>query len=383
MSINLKNYQSTAPQNQFKKDEPTENFFDFLNKDIQLFGNQLSMKKKEAFYAELEVLLKAGLDLKTALDLVEEGQEKPKDKALFAQINESVTRGAALSNAMKTTDKFSNYEVFSIQIAEESGKLAPILADLSAYFARNLQYRRLLTSALSYPLLVIFVAFGAMAFLLTFLVPLFGDIYARLDQELPSITLVIIRLSNLMQAYLSSILLGCGMIVIILYFQKKKIWFRKISTALLIRMPIIGGLIQQIYLARFAQAIAFLLAARVPLLNALDLIKKMVGFYPIESSLDQISADILKGKALYQGMENFSIYPRRMISLIKVGEEANHLEEMFAKLASQYNEDVEQRTKMIGSLIEPILIVFLALVVGVVLVSMYLPIFKLVSNFGV
>lgn len=383
MSINLKNYSATVAKKQPQGAESSGNFFDFLNKDIQLFGNQLSMKKKEAFYAELEVLLKAGLDLKTALELVEEGQEKPKDKALFAQINESVIRGAALSGAMETTQKFSNYEVFSIQIAEESGKLAPILADLSAYFARNLQYRRLLTSALSYPILVIFVAFGALAFLLTFLVPLFGDIYARLDQELPSITLVIIKLSNIMQAYLSSVLLGISLLIGFLYFQRKKNWFRKIGANLLMRVPVIGQLVRQIYLARFAQAIAFLLSAKVPLLNALDLIQKMVGFYPIESSLDKISADILKGKALYQGMQGFSIYPRRMVSLVKVGEEANHLEEMFAKLASQYNEDVEQRTKMIGSLIEPVLIVFLAIVVGVVLVSMYLPIFKLVSNFGV
>lgn len=383
MSINLNKYQSTATQKEAVKKKKQSSTTDWLNKDIQLFGNQLSLKKKEGFYAELEVLLKAGLDLKTALELVEEGQEKPKDKALYTQIRETVVSGENLSAALEATGKFTPYEVFSIKIAEESGKLPPILLELSTYFAKNLQYRRLLMSALSYPIVVIGVALLALVFLLNFLVPLFGDIYARLDQELPAITQVIISLSAFMQTYLKLIILIISGISFALYLQRKKAWLRNLSAKLLLRTPAIGSLVQQIYLARFSQAMAFLLAAKVPLLQALDLIQKMVGFYPIEVSLDAIEKDILKGKALYQGMQPFSIYPRRMIALIKVGEEANHLEEMFTKLASQYNDEVEQRTKMLGSLIEPVLIVFLALIVGLVLVSMYMPIFKLVTNFGV
>lgn len=138
-----------------------------------------------------------------------------------------------------------------------------------------------------------------------------------------------------------------------------------------------------IYLARFCHSMAFLLNARVPILRALALVKKMIGFYPIEQSLTSASEDVTKGQALNHSLGKFKIYPHRIITLLKVGEEANWLEAMFLKLAEQYNDEVEQRTKMLGSLIEPILIVFLALVVGLVLVAMYLPIFKLVSNFGV
>lgn len=382
MSINLNKYPSTNGKlSQEKKAKAPST--DWLNKDIQLFGNQLGLKKKEGFYAELEVLLKAGLDLKTALELVEEGQTKPKDKALYTQIRDTVVNGENLSTALEQTGKFTPYEVFSIKIAEESGKLPPILSDLSTYFAKNLQYRRVLMSALSYPVLVIGVALLALVFLLNFLVPLFGDIYSRLDQELPTVTQIIISLSAFMQAYLKYVVLISALIFVLLYWQRKKDWLRNIGAKILLKIPVIGGLIQQIYLARFAQAMAFLLAAKVPILQALDLIEKMVGFYPIEVSLKSIGKDILKGKALYQGMQPFAIYPRRMIALVKVGEEANHLEEMFTKLSSQYNDEVEQRTKMLGSLIEPVLIVFLALIVGLVLVSMYMPIFKLVTNFGV
>lgn len=382
MQIDLKQYDSLPHTEHKVPKHENASIWDFLNKDIQLFGTQLSMKKKETFYAEMEVLLNAGLDLKTALELVEEGHTKPKERLLFNQIKETVVQGENLSDALAQSTKFSPYEVFSVRIAEESGKLPPILADLSNYFAKNLQYRRLLTSALSYPILVIGVSILALVFLLNFLVPLFGDIYTRLNQDLPTVTLIIISLSEIVQNYIGYAISFFLIFSAFLYSQRKKARLRNWGAKIILHIPVFGTLIRQVYLARFAQAIAFLLGAKVPLLQALELVQKMVGFYPIESSLNAIGENILKGKPLHKSMQAFSIYPRRMVALIKVGEEANHLEEMFTKLASQYNDEVEQRTKMLGSLIEPVLIVFLAVVVGLVLVSMYMPIFKLVTNFG-
>ncbi|MEM1323510.1 MAG: type II secretion system F family protein [Bacteroidota bacterium] len=385
MSIDLSKYnRPTAGKARKKSGAASEgqSISDLLNKDISLFGNQLSMKKKEAFYTELEVLLKAGLDLKTALDLIEEGKVNNKDKALLETIRQAVIQGDSLSGAMKATKKFSPYEIYSIQIAEESGKLPPVLVELSSYFAKSMQYRRLLISALSYPVLVITVSLFALVFLLNFLVPLFSDIYARLNQDLPGLTLFIVNLSDVVQKYLGKVLLGLGILVTFFLFQRKKDWARKLGSSLLMRLPIFGGIVKQLYLARFSQAMSFLLGARVPLLSAIDLIRKMVGFYPIEKSLDVVEADITKGHALHHSLRQFKVYPRQMVALVKVGEEANQLDVMFKKLAEQYNEEVEQRTKTLGSLIEPVLIVFLALIVGLVLVSMYLPIFKLVTNFG-
>lgn len=380
MSIDLSKYNTKSSAKPAKvASENSGSFLDLLNKDIKLFGTQLSMKKKEAFYSEMEVLLKAGLDLGTALELIQESFEK--EKTIFQEIQNAIIKGASLSEAMKKSKKFSNYEIFSIQIAEESGKLTPVLKDLSIYFTKSMQYKRMLISAMSYPVLVIFVAFLALVFLLNFLVPLFGDIYARLNHDLPSITKMIVRLSAIVQ----QLTLPFAFILIItsvfIYFQRKKIWFRKWSASIILRMPIFGTLIQKVYLARFTQAMSFLLHSKIPLLSAIDLVRKMVSFYPVEVSLEHIQTEILKGKALHTCLKAYKIYPSRMISLIKVGEEANQLENMFAKIAGQYNEEVEQQTKLLGSLIEPILIVFLAIVVGVVLVSMYLPIFKLVTNF--
>lgn len=386
MSIDLNKYNHSLknPQ-QIEIEEKTKNnlLFTLLNKDIQLGGKQLSLKKKEYFYTELEILLKAGLDLKTTLDLIEEGQINKKDQQLFAQIRRAVIQGDSLSAAMDNSDKFSAYEIHSIRIAEESGQLPPILTELALYFAKNIQYRRLLVSALSYPVLVISVSILALLFLLQFLVPLFGDIYARLDQDLPPITIFMVELSEFVQQYFKSGIIGVSSLVLLLFTQRKKDFYRKWKDVVLIHIPIFGKLIRQLYLARFCQAMAFLLSSKVPMLNALELIQKMVGFYPIEQSIHQVSQEILKGTSLHKSLAAFSIYPHRMIALVKVGEQANQLPTMFSKLAAQYNDEVEQQTKMLGSLIEPVLIVFLAIVVGLVLVAMYMPIFKLVTGFGV
>ncbi|MEN0005202.1 MAG: type II secretion system F family protein [Bacteroidota bacterium] len=381
MSIDLQKY--TAPTSaKTKKESKDGSFWDFMNRDIQLFGNQWNAKKKAGFYTEMELLLKAGLDLNAALDLIQESQKKEKERKLIEQLHQGIISGLSLSDAMEVSGKFSDYEVFSIRIAEESGQLPPVLKELAHYFELNMRFQRLLISALSYPILVISVAFIALAFLLNFLVPLFGEIYTRLNQDLPSVTKTIIAFSNWSTQYLP--LMGGLLLVLIglLFWQRKTLWFRKYSAWVMLYIPVFGALIHQLFLSRFCQALSFLIDSKVPLLKAISLTKKMIRFYPIEAALAFAEIELYKGVSLHQTLGQFSIFPRRMIALLKVGEEANQLDTIFKKLADQYQEQVEQQTKLISSLIEPVLIVFLALVVGIVLVSMYLPIFKLVTNFG-
>ncbi|KAA3633735.1 MAG: type II secretion system F family protein [Bacteroidetes bacterium] len=383
MGIDVKKYkQHKRPIEKKNSESRMSSLTELLQRDIQIGGNGLSVKKKEAFYTELEVLLTAGLDLRTSLELILEGQKKDKDRLLMQSILDSVIGGEALSGAMEETGKFSLYEIYSIQIAEESGKLSQVLKELSSYFSKTIQYRRLMVGALSYPLLVVTVALMVMLFLLNFLVPLFGDIYSRLDQDLPQITKMVVSLSNFTQTYFTHFVIGVMVTILILFSQRKKQWFRKWSSQIVIKTPVFGQLFQKLYLARFAQSMAFLLNARVPILRAIDLIEKMVAFFPIEYSLSQIKGEILKGEPFHKSLKEYAIYPSNMVSLIKVGEQANQLDNMFSKIANQYNDEVEQQTKLIGSLIEPVMIVFLALIVGVILISMYLPMFKLVSGFG-
>lgn len=350
---------------------------DILTKEINFLGSGLPLKKKEAFYSELQILLSAGLDLQRALILIIENQKKGNDKTLFLGIQQNIISGLSLSEAIDETKQFSKYEVFSIKIGEETGRLTTILKELAIFFQKSLQYRRKVFGALAYPVFVIVFALSVVVFLLQFLVPMFSGVYERFDKELPTLTQKIVNLSNWMIDYSLYLFLGLGVFIAFLFSQRTQLWFRKMSSWLLVRLPIFGELIRKIYLVRFCQSMALLLSSKIPLLQAVGLVKSMINFYTIENALTHAEKEILNGATLEASLLPFPFFPKQLTALIKVGEEASQLDTMFQKLAEQYNNEVEQRTEVLSSLIEPILIVGLGVLVGIVLIAMYLPLFQL------
>jgi len=378
MAIDLKKHKPSKRS----KESSDSDWWAFMNKDIELFGKSFGAKQKAALYAELETLLVAGLDIQAALELIEDSQSKKKIKAIITSIKEAIIAGATLSQAMEQTGKFSLYEVFSIQIGEEAGKLHEVLKELAAIFNKTLKYRRQLTSALSYPIFVLSFSFLAVFFLLRYLVPMFSDIYVRFDNELPGITQFIVDLSDSIGKYAPYMGISFFVIIVLIYTQRKRTIVRKVGAIILTRMPIFGGIIKRLYLARFCQAMSLLLSARVPLLRTVQLVRQMLQFYPIETSLQDTEESILHGQNLYQALQPHSFYPKRLLALIRVGEEASQLDLMFQRLAEQYNSEVDEKTALISNLLEPVLIVFLGLIVGVILVAMYLPLFQLSAGMG-
>jgi len=354
---------------------------ELLKKDIKLFGNKLNDKKKEEFYLELGMLLNAGVDIKTALDLISDEQTKEKDKLLFKNIKEFVVSGGTISDAMKSTDKFSPYEYYSIQIGEETGKLSLVLKELSEFFHKKIKQRRQFTSALAYPVMVLCTSFGMVVFMMTMIVPMFSGMFERFGAELPWITKMVISVSNVFTDYFYLLVLFIISIIALVITQRKQIWFRDIMSRLILRTPIIGEMVRKIYIARLCHFMTLLTASKIPLLRTIDLIRKMIGFYPIESSLAQVEKDIINGIPLHKSLEQFPIYYSKMITLIKIGEEVNQLEFFFDKIAKQYADDVEHQSGLIKSLIEPVMILFLAIVVGTIVISMYLPLFQLSTAF--
>lgn len=377
MAIDIGAYRKPAKPSAQQKEKAG---FDFLNKEIKLFSASLGDKKKERFYSELNILFAAGVDIKTALELIEEEQSKAADKALFRTIKDTVVNGGGLSDAMDQTGKFSPYEYYSIRIGEESGRLTEVLEDLSKFFAGKIRQKRQVMNAISYPLVVMLTAFGVIWFMLRFVVPMFSDVFKRFKGELPSLTRTVIRASEFMGSNGLYIILGLTALIVFLYSQRRSDWFRSRASALLIRLPVFGDIFKKIYLARFCHSMHLLLSAKTPLVSALDLVEKMVGFYPIERSIATIKNDILHGSTLYKSLGKFPIYNSRMLSLIKVAEEVNQADNIFGKLAKQYTEEVEHKTSLLGSIIEPMMIVFLGLLVAVILIAMYLPLFQLSTS---
>lgn len=361
--------------------ETKSGWTDLLSKDISLFGAGLSDKKKEDFYQELGTLLGSGVDIKTSLELIANEQSKEVDKKLFTDIKDQILTGGNLSEAMKSSGKFSAYEYFSVEIGEETGKVTPVLKDLAIYFQKKIKQRRQLVSALTYPAIVLLTSVAAIIFMMNFIVPMFADVFKRFGGDLPFLTAFIVKISGVFRTYFWLVALFLTGIIVAVYQIRNTESFRKWSAVLLLKLPVLGEIIRKIYLARFCNSMNLLISSKIPMLRAISLTRQMIGFYPIEQSLVKIEDDIMHGQSLHKSMSDYKIYYSKMITLIKVGEEVNQLDVFFDKLAKQYSEEIEHQSSVISSLLEPFIIIFLGLIVGVILIAMYLPMFQLGGKF--
>ena len=353
----------------------------YLNKDISFGSQQVADKKKEGLYVELSTLLLSGIDLRTALDLILVDQDKEKDKVLFEDIRKNILTGASLSDALKAAERFSDYEYYSIRIGEETGRLGEVLTDLAKFYKNKIQQRRKIIGAVTYPAIVLCTSMGAVLFMIKFVVPMFADVFLRFGGKLPWITARIIAISGWFDRYFMFVVLLICLAVGIYFVYRKTLWFRRFSSGLILRLPVAGDLVKKIYLARFANTMRLLVSTDTPLLRSIGLVRQMINYYPIETSLLEVEESILKGESLHQSLAAFPFYPPKMIQLIKVGEEINRMDHFFEKIASQYTEEVEYRTNTISSLLEPLIIIFLGLVVGLILIAMYLPMFQMSNSF--
>ncbi|HAM99272.1 MAG TPA: type II secretion system F family protein [Marinilabiliales bacterium] len=353
---------------------------ELLTRDFSL-RKGLPDKKKQWFFSELALLLSSGVDIKNSLDLIVEEQKKGKEALFFTQIREAVFAGDSLSQVIITSKKFDTYDNFAIRMGEESGNLPMVLQQLADYYEKRMKLRRQLMSALSYPTLVMGAALAAILFLINFLVPMFEDVFKRFSGDLPAITRKIIDLSHALSDNVWMIVLVIGSVVLLLWSLRKQPLYRQIQSSLVLRIPVMGDIIRKNNLARFCQALSMLIRSRVPLTEALRLVKDMVTFYPIETSLPVIISDIEKGNSLNQSLKQFTVYDHRMVYLVKVSEEVNQLDHIFEKLQQQYAADVEHRVSVLSSLLEPLLIIVVGLLVGIILIAMYLPLFQISNSF--
>lgn len=378
MAIKLNNHQPRS-RNKKKPEESSSNaFIDLLNKDISIGANRFNNKKKEQFYTDLSTLLNAGLDLNSALQLLSEEQDK--ETNIFSQINKEVLVGKTLALAMEETKLFTKYEYQSIKIGEETGKLASIMLELKYYFENKNALRSQFIGLVTYPLIVIVIAFGVLFFLMNFVVPMFIGFLKQVNAELPAVTQFVLDLSSAFSNWYKPVAGSMLLLVAIFYFQRKKEWYRKYAGIIILRLPLFGKMMQRIYLTRFCQSMSLLTKSKVPLVQALNMTAQMVDFYPIEQSLIRIEKSILKGHTLYESMREENVFEKRMVSMIRVGEEVNKLDEIFAKLTIQYGDSVENQSKILKSIVEPILIIVVGGVVALVAMAMILPIFKMSSS---
>ena len=347
------------------------------DREINFGSRELSDKKKEFLYLEFSSLLQAGIDFKTAFELATAEQEQPKEQVLFRSIREAFEKGLPFSKALEQSGRFSLYEVYSLQIGEETGKIIEVLQDLAKFYRSKIKQRRTIVSALTYPVIVMSASAGAVFFLLKFIVPMFGEVFKRFGGELPWVTRQVIGLSAALGKYSFPSAVICILLAMLIYRFRKDDRWRSLSSGFVFRIPMVGNLVQKAYLARFSNSMRLLIHAELPLLRAIALSRQMIGYYPVENALKKVEDEVMKGRSLHESMKKFSVFPPKMIQLIKVGEETKKLDYFFAWIADQYLTEVEYKTSTLSSVMQPLIIIFLGLVVGLIVVSIYLPLFQM------
>ncbi|MBC2844638.1 type II secretion system F family protein [Winogradskyella flava] len=353
-----------------------------LEKEILVLKKAFSNKIKEDFYTELSVLLQAGITLRASIGLIKDSQKNTKTKAILEAIVDDITTGKSLSESIKEKKEFSNYEYYSVKIGEETGTIAKITEQLGAFYNRKNEQRKQLINALTYPCIILTTAVLVVVFMLQFVVPMFEDIFKQQNVELPAITLFVVNISAFIKSKGWLLLVFILLMLLSRPLLNNKTWYKKGKDLLISKIPFVGEFVRTVYLSQFTQAIALLSASKVPVVNSINLVKQMIDYYPLISALENVEQKLLKGDALSKSLSGYKLFDDKMIALVKVSEETNQTEFMFKRLNSQYSSRVQQRSKVLSTVMEPVIIMFVGLFVGFILIAMYLPMFKLSSILG-
>ena len=371
MGVDISTYRSSRPKTAVKKEGKVTKLLELeLNKGF-------SNKNKVEFYKEFATLLNSGVDFRQALDILKNQQKKKVHQEFIADITKQVIKGKSLYAAFKDSGKFSPYEYYSIKIGEETRKLGKVLNELSQFFDRKVKTKRQMISVFTYPSFVLMLTLGVLYFMLQYVVPMFSSVFRQFGKELPALTKKVIVLSENFTGIMVASLLTFTVLLALHYLYRRNVAYKAFRAKALLKVPFLGKLVHQVYTTRFCQSMSLLLGAKTPLITSLELVHKMIGFYPFESSLERVKADVSKGEQLSTALSKHPVYDFKMISMVSVAERVNTLDEMFERLALQYEEETQHQTKMIGVVVEPLIIVIIGSIVGVVLITMYSPMFDL------
>lgn len=335
------------------------------------------MDFKRTFFSQLQTLIRSGLSFSRAFELIIEGA-KTKEKALYIRIFDEVVSGKELWRSLEADKAFTELDRSVVRIGEETGLLVDALEFLTDYYQKREEQKRMVTSALSYPIITLSIAVIVLVFMLLVVVPMFEQVYARMGGELPAITRQIIGMSESAPAVLGiMVLLGLSMYGVRHMFGSSD-KYQSITSGIVMRLPLVSGLIRKYQVSRFSRIMHLLVSSDVPILHALYLMRGIITFYPYRQSIEEVCRMIEKGQTLTGGMDKYeNLYGKRFLVLLKVGEETNSIEQMLLTQANDTNAELEHEIKQLNNIVEPFLILAIGIIVAFVLIAMYMPMFKL------
>ncbi len=349
-----------------------------VSKQISSFFKGVSGKDILAFTQDLSTLLESGLPVDRALSILIDAAEKEKVKEVVGDILKTVQGGGYLSDAMAKHPKvFSTFYVNMVRAGEAGGVLESVLARLGAFLESSQDLKDYIKSAMVYPLFLVFVGGGSIIILLTFVIPKFSVIFSDMGQAIPFTTRFLLGLSEVLRSYWWVILGGLGVIFFFLrrYFSTRAGRLRLDRNKL--SLPIAGELVKKIEVARFARTLGTLTKSGVPILQALVLVKDIIGNRVIAKSMEAVYERVKEGDKLSKPLSDSGVFPSLAIQMITVGEETGRLDSMLLRVAENYEKMVKDTVKRFISLLEPAMILAMGLVVGFVVISMLMAIFSM------
>src|SRR5579871_2646498 len=341
-------------------------------------GGKVGLADLVIFTRQLATMIDAGLAVVQSLQALADQTTNKVMRDVIKDVCTRVEGGDGFSEALTKHPKvFNKLFVCMVGAGERGGLLAEILGRLATYLENTARLRRKVKSAMMYPTVVTVVAIGITIFLLVKVVPVFGDIYTGFGAKLPAPTLFLIKLSNIVKTWLIPILLGMGGAVYgWLYFIKTKSG-REFWDSRRIKLPIFGHIAHKICLARFTRTFASLIRSGVPILEVMNIVSNTCGNVVMEKAIKVASGDIERGESISAALSKHPVFPSMILRMLTAGEQTGKIDSMMERISDFLDEEIETILSGLTALIEPLLIVFLGVVVGGIVICMFLPIFKM------
>ncbi len=352
-----------------------------ISKQSTLFksGGKVKPEDIAIFSRQLATMLTAGIPLVQSFEIVGNGHDKPAMQKLVLDIKADIEGGTSLHEALaKQPLYFDDLFVNLVEAGEQAGALESLLDKIATYKEKTEALKKKIKKALFYPAAVLVVAVIVTLILLIFVIPQFESLFKGFGADLPAFTQMVIGMSRFVQdqGWWLAMIVG-GAVYAFGYFRKRSRAMREAIDRMSLKMPIVGPILVKAAIARYARTLSTMFSAGVPLVEALDSVAGATGNIVYEQAVLRMKDEVATGQRLQRAMENTGLFPNMVVQMIAVGEESGSLDEMSGKVATFYEQDVDNAVDSMSSLLEPLIMAILGVLVGGLVIAMYLPIFKL------
>jgi len=349
--------------------------------NIPFLSGRVKQKVLTAFTRQLATLVDAGLPLLRGLRVLERQERNAALRSILGELALAIEGGSTFSEALAQHPKtFNRLYVNMVKAGELGGVLEVVLKRLAEFSEKAQKIKGKVKSALFYPVAVLIVATGILTLLMTFVVPRFKDVFAGMNIEMPGFTLYVLAISDAIRLHIVKTLGGVAVVwVLFLLFLKTKIG-RLLWDKFKLKMPAVGPVISKVAISRFCRTLGTLVSSGVPILQALTIVKETAGNVVISNAVAKVHESVKEGETITAPLESARVFPPMVVSMVDVGEQTGALPEMLLRIADNYDEDVDNAVAAMTSLLEPIMIVALALIVGSIVIAMFLPLIKMITT---